>query len=106
MALAAAFMLFSPRFSKQHFVIEYCYLPYVRALQRAIEQVWMIMPSYSDGLQNNFVRQHAAIILQAEQVDFVQALDSAVSPELVKLEQDYSLLLTEQVIRQEVGADV
>lgn len=82
-------------------LIEYCYLPYVQALHRAIEQVWTVLPECMAGLEGAFLQRHAAIILQADQVDFVGASDDKTPLELVRLDQNYSLLVTDQVVGRE-----
>lgn len=79
-------------------LVSHCYLPYVRALHTAMEQLWSVQPEFVCGLVGQFKQQHAAIIYQAGQVQF----DQQSILQLQQLDHDYSLLLTDQVVRDDV----
>ncbi len=86
-------------------LVEYCYLPYVQALHRAIEQVWSVLPDFMCGLEGRFLEQLAAIIFRPEQVDFVGSADCSTAQRLLSLGADYSLLLTNQILTEEDSPD-
>lgn len=78
-------------------LVQYCYLPYVRAMHRAIERLWALQPDFSFGLNGQFWFSNAAIILQAGEIAFTMPAGSSSAPLLVPLDAEYSLLMTEQV---------
>ena len=80
-------------------LIKLCYLPYVKALHEALERVWRILPEFDFGQNGPFKREHAAIILDAGNMRFVDAGGSSSDVRISPLEDRYSLLITPQVVR-------
>lgn len=75
-------------------VVRVCYLPYVRGLERAMELVMSIVPTFSCGLRSPFLRGHAAILRHPGSVAF----SPSERVELRELDPEHALLMTPQVI--------
>ncbi len=83
-------------------LIRHCYLPYIISLHTALELIWAVLPNFRCSLYGNiFSPQHTAIIYKAEQICFNQLTDCAEPLNFLQLNIDYSLLLTEQVIKDD-----
>lgn len=80
-------------------MVRYCYLPYVRALHRAVERVWALHPDFGFGLYGSFMFLHTAIIRRAEEISFTMPEGASVVPELIPLDDEYSLFATDQLQR-------
>ncbi len=78
-------------------LVKYCYLPYIKALHCAIENVWAVQPSFDFGLYGQFWRSHAAIILKADHITFDMTQVDQPALQLTPLDEVYSLLKTSQV---------
>lgn len=81
-------------------LISFCYLPYIKQLHAAFERLWNIYPGFDFGLTGMFCHTLAAIIFNAD--DMVLNLPNGVAAlDLVRLDDNYSLLRTEQVAKDE-----
>ena len=75
-----------------------CYLPYVRSLGDAVKRVREILPEFSCGIYGDMIVDTAAIIEDADRVDYVTPDKGLVSPEMVKLDDRFALLLSPQLV--------
>lgn len=83
-----------------HELVMFCYLPYVKALHRAIEQVWIYQPDYGFGLNGSFLYTNASIIMNAGDIVFKMPDGSSAALELLALDKEYSLFVTDQIVQQ------
>lgn len=79
-------------------LIKLCYFPYIQSLHRAIERIWEILPEFDFGLHGEFMKEHAAIILEARSAQFHDKDGKSPDVRLSPLDERYSLLVTCQVV--------
>jgi len=82
-------------------LILYCYLPYVKQLHKALGQIGELFPDFDFALYGDFRRDLSAILLNPKSMVFNVAEGGDKGIMLSPLDENYSLLVTGQVLDDE-----
>jgi O-antigen biosynthesis protein len=78
-------------------LILHCYLPYIKELHKALLRIWDFSPDFQFGLAGEYISSFAAIVLNAGDIAFNLPQGGDKAPKLAPLDEQYSLLVTDQV---------